>query len=146
VCLTKVTLVRKENFPRKQYGIGYKVIRLSTKKGKFQFLWFEGERPFNKWIICYKRPNTKIMALNGWNYPAGFHIFEKRSDAEQYKTPHFDEIVVQVRYRRIVARGFQDGAKCVIAKKIYVVYDKNNKGVELRKTTIINLNKPFLYV
>jgi len=126
MCLTKITSLEKKNFPPKKYGVGYKVVVISSNYKKFQFLWFRKEKPFNKWIVCYKRPTTKITADDGKQYPAGFHIFKEKKDAIRYLEPYIDnDIVVKVYYRRVVAEGYQEDKGCVVAKKMYVVHNEN---------------------
>jgi len=66
-----------------------------------------------------------IAASNKASYPTGFHIFTTKEDAEDWLgpcnvgRPDFGR-VVGVRYRNVVASGFQAEVPIHVARKMYV--------------------------
>jgi hypothetical protein len=112
MCLTWITEIEGED------GEGWKVIfpldggwTPIIKKGKIF--------PFGEWILD---PNDGLIGCQDAAYKKGFHIFKKLEDADHYQEA--DELILKVRYRRVVCEGIQKTdmchAHCVVAREIYV--------------------------
>ena len=124
MCLTTLTSKQIDNFE----GEGWKVVSPSENENEFRFPIYNLS-PFNPyyntWIerkenlICF--PDTSITSWRTTNsYPAGFHIFTTKEDAENYKKSFPATFVVKVKYKTILAKGIQDGLLCIVAQFLYV--------------------------
>ena len=88
--------------------------------------------PVNRWIkekdyraLSGRReyirfPNTSIR------YPMGFHIFLKKKDARGWKN-WWNERIRKVKFRKIVAKGWQRGMKVIVAKEMLIIPEKKNR-------------------
>ena len=123
MCLYKVTSVKKENFPKDEYKIGWKVVHINKNNQTFSS-YYNKTLPLNTWLKCNKDININHCTP----YPCGFHIFETREAARCWKQCGYNakkinqEHVVKVKYRCVVARGIQVEHPCLVAKEMYVEY------------------------
>ena len=106
MCLTTIDSVEIEEIE----GEGWKVIAddCTDSKKHFNFVYFYNYilQPYNMWI---EREHTQINSLVGI-YPAGFHVFTAKKDAEIYKKsfPSKRLSIVKVKYKNVLAKGTQD--------------------------------------
>ena len=83
-----------------------------------------GERPTNKWLnekqfrgMGFTNPRwKKIMS----RYPFGWHIFPRKEDAVKWICGSFTKVIKKVKFRNVVATGYQIGYKVIVAKEIYI--------------------------
>lgn len=59
-------------------------------------------------------------------YPTGFHVFETLDGAKIWLNTT-SEVIVKVRYKKVVAKGYQGRFKVVVAKKIFLEKDLGGK-------------------
>lgn len=65
-----------------------------------------------------------MLAENSKKYIVGFHIFDKKKGIKEWMSMFISTKnwkVYQVKYRKVVARGLQNGGECTVAKEIYVI-------------------------
>jgi len=65
--------------------------------------------------------NYLILANDSRTYQTGFHIFLRKKDAETWvegSPSHFP--IRKVKFKKVVAKGFQDGRKVVVARERFV--------------------------
>ena len=117
MCLSKVTKVYDVPDPTVRWG--WKALRRDYYDSALRL-------PF----MCLPRDQGDVVPLGRWlkaskgqigyeevHYPTGFHIFTQRVDAENYTST---TMAVRVQYRGLVARGMQDGYRCVVVREMYV--------------------------
>ncbi len=78
---------------------------------------------FNTWYTASARKEIEYDFEGGDKYPAGFHLFETRADAERFVLEYLSCFklvpkIVEVEFRDVVAYGEQDGLPTVVARKI----------------------------
>lgn len=55
-------------------------------------------------------------------YPTGYHIFTKKEDAKKWgKDAWFPNIIKKVKYRKVVATGYQSNMRVVVAREFKFV-------------------------
>jgi len=121
-------LVELENFKVTQ-DYGWQVLRETT--GMLYSCFFgEGPVPVGKWQRDKFRIRDRWICANFMKYKKGFHIFLNKEDAKTYCNDSEAYRVKKVRFKRVVARGFQDVssplemktqlAKVVVCRKRFV--------------------------
>jgi len=61
----------------------------------------------------------------GSKYPMGFHVFLTKKDAEEWKyNDNALVFILPVRFRYIVATGYQDYRKVVVAKEMMILAEE----------------------
>lgn len=133
MCLTRAaTETQKRNRFRVQTDlkgrrIGFKVI---TERGRLPFQGMKGKLPRSRWINEKKyRDNSDVKSLpfmetkegQSGQYPTGFHIFVNGTEAVSYvkNSGRQQQLVVEtVYFRKVVARGYQNGRRVIVCKEI----------------------------
>ena len=137
MCLTTITSIETENVEGQGWKIVYPGECVSENENEF---WSEfrflnhGAMPYNTWI---ERKGNVINSPVG-RYPAGFHIFTTKEDAENYQrhSPFRFTIIVKVKYKIILAKGNQTAdplappieLPCIVTQFLYV--EKPNKNLK----------------
>jgi hypothetical protein len=147
MCLTTVTQgpnAEEEGEGWKVFNENYVVFDTTGRKvgghlcSPLKFFWFSS----NRWEqdICFK----KIKAEDGLEYESGFHIFEKKEDAERYLASFVNpsqKVIKKIKYRNVTAKGpnravlysecdyeyFDLTVPCVVAKEIFVFDEEPTK-------------------
>jgi hypothetical protein len=134
-------------------GEGWKVFRESwyvldttgeqigggTVASPLRLFWFR----FNQWVSDnrFEKINTEE---DGLEYETGFHIFEKKEDAERYLASFSDQrhkVVKKVKFRNVTAKGPNHPVlycehdsdsgdytvPCVVAKEIFVLDEETTE-------------------
>ena len=135
MCLTTITSIETENVEGQGWKIVYPGECVSENENEF---WSEfrflnhGAMPYNTWI---ERKGILISSHSPDGlYPAGFHIFTTKEDAENYQhhSPLRFSIIVKVKYKTILAKGNQTALRgssmpsdpvmlpCIVTQFLYV--------------------------
>ena len=139
MCLDKLIPIDKKDPDKVRYG--YKVFAKFHTGFLAPDLIYDVDTPFihkNRWIHESKyRPldvkgRKKINAeeISGIKYPFGFHIFLSKKAAEKYKGDYLYKVIRQVKYRKLVASGYQSACtigklyRTDVAKEIYVMEER----------------------
>ena len=113
--------------------IGYKAVKVTYKRERKCFSSvYNNNTEFDKWLKAkQKKPVNPWTDSPPLEYPAGFHIFHRKKDAQQYcKDRDWKRLtVVRVQYRRVVAVGSQWDSKVIVAKEMFVEKPKAKKKV-----------------
>lgn len=120
MCLS--TIIKGAPAPK---GYGWKVVKVNN--GRFSYKVRPGsELRFGRWL---QANDTILQASDFSTYKSGFHIFDSRRAARDYKNNQ-SGVVVRVKYRKVVAVGTQSTgrtyngvsrySKCIIAKQMLV--------------------------
>lgn len=108
-------------FNIKRY-VGYKVFfKSNTGKLSGEFKALHKSREVNTWLNSSNFSKTVSLRLEcdpSLKYPNGFHIYLLRNNAGE--NIFRDHIIKRVRFRKVVAKGFQYGCKVVVAKEIFI--------------------------
>ena len=111
----------KRGFGWRVFGKNYKGELLSTLQGNFKPM------PINRWLdekdFRNKEHNKKryLYIMFRYPYPYGFHIFLTRKDAIAWANETCEYITLKVKFKNIVAQGYQDGRKVIVAKNIMIL-------------------------
>lgn len=117
--------------PVKKIQYGYKVF--DGVKGKYYFPY---EPLAGKHLVLRGRwlhsSDIRIVTFS-WaggrhkTYPSGFHIFKYKKDALRWNCRNRG-VVVRVRFRNLVATGYQrPNYPCLVAKEMFVPEEKQNE-------------------
>lgn len=107
MCLSRVSFVNKS-------AIGYKYF--VTLEDKLQTGCRFVDVELGKWITDSSCKN--ITANDGKIYPSGFHIMKTKKGAEHN---NYLGSLYKVQYRSVVAEGFEQKAKVVVAREMKVL-------------------------
>jgi hypothetical protein len=128
MCLTTVTSTEIEDIE----GEGWKVVSDPCRQANCFTFPYQGDRyhPYDQWLerkFLYNNPSFNIIGEDGTKYPAGFHVFTTKEDAEDYGfgMPNcwsfpLSAIVVKVKYKTILAKGIQGKLPCIVTQFLYV--------------------------
>lgn len=132
MCLTELT-IRKEMVA--QEGVGYKLVYkyYNPDKGRYEYhlgvivgnhipmkrrRWVKDPAPEDKKIAhtIIKHGKEKVV----FSYPTGIHLFPTLEDVEKFRDYYgwWSAEVVKVKYRKVVATGYQSGCKVIVAREI----------------------------
>ena len=124
---------------------GYKVFRKTNNKIRFLYQNdnnITNKIPFNKWIdekhfrqddVEQNRGLLEVFYISQSNerfYRKGFHLYKNKSDAIDIKNiqffqyPNFNDntcVVYKVKFKEVVATGFQGGRETIVARKIKIL-------------------------
>jgi len=105
-------------------GIGWKVFYKNID-GKLigDFKSRSAERPKNKWLKegNFRPGEYRHAKKTGYpSYAIGFHVFLTRDGAERWRNGLSDAHTKKIRFKRLVAMGFQLEHRCVVAKEIFI--------------------------
>ena len=128
MCLEKLSDF-KIKLDKNGVGIGWKLFYKSFD-GKLvgDFKSCAIERKTNKWLKegDFRPPKWKsTKKIKGgppfylYSYPLGFHIFLGKEGAINW-TPGGSRVIIQIKFRKPVAKGLQYGYRCVVAKEIFI--------------------------
>jgi len=125
MCLRTADRVYKKNSRK---IVGYKVLE-RIGRGKYESGFFPGVYTIGK---KYERnpAKGKILASGGKRYPVGFHILEKKRDAQGWLFED-NERIVRVEGTGVLAVGKQSGCdkgKCYICKYQKITKSVGDKG------------------
>jgi hypothetical protein len=127
--------------------IGYQIFK--EKRGRLYPLIFDREYeltqkrktvPIGVWEI--DRNIYQITNENGIQYPAGFHILLSIEEAIKFNESQtidipspilYTEVLKKVKFSKVVAKGYQDGVRVVVAKKRMVIPDWTLNMEEIMK-------------
>lgn len=112
---------------KNKVGVGWKVFRRRWGDGKFIGEYFSsGILPRRRWLNekdhrsrFFKNKRYKKIESR---YPFGWHVFLKKKDAVSWKGSLARKHVVGVKFRNIVATGYQAQGekKTIVAKEILI--------------------------
>ena len=122
MCLDKL-----ENFKINRY-VGY-VVMCTYYQSRSRYLSLF--RCFHTYRIGIKyiAVNARLLTLKGTTnsnleqYTSGFHIFLRKKDAIKYKhdgnsgNGHERAIIVKCKFSKVLAKGLQNGMKCIVANE-----------------------------
>ena len=119
MCLEKITKIYKKPDPKER--VGWKLVSyISIDKTHFDSSCVNKTYKTNRWL--------KSSGSWSFDYPIGFHIFEKKKDAKEIiknSVVFQNDELVKVKYRKTVARGIESmgGQKsnCIVAKEMKVI-------------------------
>lgn len=105
MCLAKVT---RRN-PSSKEDVGYKALAKNLA-GKMYSCYQHGKMrtyPTGKWITDTNHHSVAVNSIRGMGtFPAGFHIFKNKRDAERWSDIHIHHpVIVRVKYRRVSVTG-----------------------------------------
>ena len=111
MCLNEVTY-RKED---EKFKIGYKFFRPSFDGYGIIDFFMHHHREIG---TLYKEISRKRLT-GDINYETGFHIFKTKRGALAYRNDI--DALYKVEYRDVVAEGFDNGSKVVVAKQMRII-------------------------
>jgi|Deesub1362A_J573_1020465.scaffolds.fasta_scaffold05460_10 hypothetical protein len=127
MCLTTIDSYDKIERVKTE-GTGYKWVAKSSMSPVHYYTGMIANRTIMlKLGVWQKDSNTKfIVSSEGGAYQSGFHIFKSPEDAENWAAingwlVHDEFLLVKVKYKEVVASGYQDGIKVIVARKIKVI-------------------------
>ena len=91
----------------KQSKIGYKVFRLHNGKLENLFFNIKDLKKFNEGRWVKSHSNNFHYACNR-RYRSGFHFFYNYDDAVTYLFPEFNEVIMKIEVKNIIASGYLD--------------------------------------
>jgi hypothetical protein len=80
----------------------------------------------NTWISDYIEFN--ITAFSGITYPCGFHLYVCKRVVQKYIVGMLSITWRKVYYKNVVAKGYEDGRKVIVARDIFVC-DQNESVI-----------------
>ena len=114
----------------KKVRVGYKVM-YPTFDGLYQGQYYHAPGCSKYDVGCeYSSSEGKILYGQNWEtfrslyYPAGFHVYTKLPRTGSYSFGR----VVKVKVREIVASGTQQGKQVVVARKMTILGEVDEKG------------------
>lgn len=118
MCLDYILPIKYKNPKAERIGWKTFLVWKGTKKKRCicGFFYERGYIP-GKW---YDASNVKIRSNVSRKYESGFHIWKRKKDAiESFGT------VMKVKYKNVVATGYQASRKIDVAKKMMIIEDAN---------------------
>jgi len=81
------------------------------------------------WYRYYQSQEVMVCYDKNWDsiiqHPIGFFIFLNKKDADFYSDVHSDKhIVLPVRFRHVVATGYESDKKVVVAKEMMILVEE----------------------
>lgn len=139
MCLSRVDVIYNEPICS-NYKIGYKHFKLENN-GKRKSVYHKYKSKdkalrINRWIHDNKdirisannftysiSQDFKVICTEQY-YPSGFHLFQTYDDAFSYMND--ETSILEIRYKNIIATGFERNIKTIIAKSIYIPGNQKN--------------------
>ena len=121
MCLSYLGDYRHINLDK---GVGWKFFKIN-EKGKLKTPYLLFEFPINRWVKDKAVKKIKFGLRRDQTYPAGFHIYLTKKDADDMSFCR-GTIVKKVKYRNVVAKGYQGKHKVIVAREMLVI--PNKKG------------------
>lgn len=117
----------KFNLDENGVGFGWKVFNVNPKTGSLNAEYRKAKvRPRGRWLkekdyrFAHEK-DKKFLFDSKISYPYGFHVFLKGTDAEGWRRDyHYDHKAIRVKFRKIVAKGLQNGGNVIVAKEIFI--------------------------
>jgi len=102
-------------FDVRDYGVHVES-HISCVKYSVFYKWMH-EKDFRSWLS-----KEFMVSYASEIYLSGFHIYLQKEDAERYC--YRNSVILPVRFRKVVARGYQYGLKIVVAKEIMIMVEE----------------------
>ncbi len=105
---------------------GWKIFEKHDSQYCFRYYLHEEKStvPVNQWLKSTERSIGSGMGARGDKYDSGFHIY-RDSYIPQYEAKIQNRLVaVEVKYRKVVARGRETDDVVIVAREMYVPYRK----------------------
>jgi len=126
-------LERLADFKVPDPGVGWKVFFADKDEPHISGFFTCEYSVFYEWLPenWYRIDNIETLLAYGRDeisiqqYLIGFHVFLNKDDAEGFWESYENTFILPVRFRYIVATGYQDDKKVVVAKEMMILAEED---------------------